>query len=374
MSVQVSYKRQFVFGIIFLLIILFAIEGLLRIYDYYNYQCSFMESNIYKELDYSKQKQMCNDYRDTASRGGIDIHYQPNQQSETIHINNFGMRGEDITKEKQVDTYRIIMVGGSTVFGSGSTSDEKTIPSFLQQKIEDSKIVKQVEVINAGIEGITSIEETIRIENELIDFNPDMIIIYDGFNDNVISWEKYIDNSKFKTSIQKEILYLFQTLLPEYKTPLNGVFFLESITENANLRNNTLTTPWIKSDHVYERASLWNERMKETCELGNKLGFKTIIILQPFLGTSDRVLTEYEYNQFSLIGGEKNIENYDKFATGLTNLKDYCYEVKDYRNIFDGNVEQIYFDSVHLSDSGNKIVSEKIFELIEPTLSYSLSN
>ena len=79
MSVQVSYKKQSVLGILILLIILLSVEGLLRIDDYYNSPCIFITSNIYPELDYGTQKQICNDYRDIAYLTGIDRQILPNQ-------------------------------------------------------------------------------------------------------------------------------------------------------------------------------------------------------------------------------------------------------------------------------------------------------
>ena len=57
-------------------------------------------------------------------------HYEPNQSLTTININSLGFRGSDFEIIKDPNTYRIFMVGGSTTFGTGSTSDNKTIPSF----------------------------------------------------------------------------------------------------------------------------------------------------------------------------------------------------------------------------------------------------
>ena len=180
---QVSYKKQVILGIIFLIVILSAVEGLLRIDDYLNNQCIYMKSNIYSDIDYNVQKQMCNDYRDIAYLTAIDRQILPNQDNKTIHINNFGMRGPDITQDKPDDTYRIFIIGGSTVYGSGSTSDKTTIPGFLQEKIDSTMTDQKVQVINAGIMGSTSIEEVFRIKNDLKNFDPDMIILYHGVND-----------------------------------------------------------------------------------------------------------------------------------------------------------------------------------------------
>ena len=48
---------------------------------------------------------------------------------------SLGFRGTEFSEIKPSDTYRIFMIGGSTMFGAGATSDETTIPGYLQQLI-----------------------------------------------------------------------------------------------------------------------------------------------------------------------------------------------------------------------------------------------
>ena len=81
------------------------------------------------------------------------------------------------TIEKSDDTFRIIAVGGSTTEGI-SKNDNETYPGFLQTLFEINDI-KNVEVINAGVSGAASFEERNLIENKLMKYNPDLIIIYD---------------------------------------------------------------------------------------------------------------------------------------------------------------------------------------------------
>ena len=379
MYLQVSYKKQFVFGIIFLIVILSAVEGLLRIDDYFNNQCIYMKSNIYPDIDYGTQKQICNDYRDIAYLTAIDRQILPNQDNKTIHINNFGMRGPDITQDKPNDTFRIFIIGGSTVYGSGSTSDKTTIPGFLQEKIDNSGIDQKVQVINAGIMGSTSIEEVHRIKNDLINFEPDMIIIYDGVNEAGSSWERYSGHADWEVKPEKKILTFFQTYLPEYKTPLNAVYFIERIKaeisgNNAEVKGASfLHLPvgretFYMSEHMLERASLWHNRIKDACEFGNENGFKTMVILQPMLGTGNKPLAEFEHSYYLAAGGEKNTEIYDMLSNGLLGLENYCYKVEDFRNVFDNVPEFVYFDLAHLADYGNEVVSQRMFEIIMPTI------
>ena len=46
-----------------------------------------------------------------------------------------------------------------------------------------------------------------------------------------------------------------------------------------------------------------------------------------------------------------------------------CDNIVDLRDVFSGiDEKQIYFDRGHMSDLGNEIIAEKLFELISPML------
>ena len=97
------------------------------------------------------------------------------------------------------------MVGGSTTFGSGVFDDE-TIPFQLEQKLENRNSQFNVEIINAGIPGSQSTNELNRVENTLQQYQPDAIVIYNGWNDlrESLLALKQIENSK-NPSVYDEI-------------------------------------------------------------------------------------------------------------------------------------------------------------------------
>ena len=107
----------------------------------------------------------------------------PDQNTNSITINTLGFRGPEFSEIKPPNTYRIFMVGGSTMFGAGATSDETTIPGYLQQFLNEKNFEFDIEVINSGIQGADTNTELNLIEQKLIRFSPDLIIIYDGWND-----------------------------------------------------------------------------------------------------------------------------------------------------------------------------------------------
>ena len=147
-----------------------------------------------------------------------------------VTINNLGFRGSEFSIDKPDKTYRIFSVGGSTTHGATLVNDNETWPAYLQQKFDQIDLEIGVEVINAGIMAATTEEESKMIKDLLVDYEPNLIIMYDGWND------------------------IFQHL-----------------TVNETIQN-------------------W----QSVCKLGNEMGFETIIILQPLAGTGNRVLTDYE--------------------------------------------------------------------------------
>jgi len=103
-----------------------------------------------------------------------------------VHINSHGFRGVEFTKEKDENVYRFFTLGGSTTFGVGLL-DNQTWPFYLQELYEQNNPGLTVEVINAGFPGKWSKTETISIKNQLLAFEPDLFIIYDGANE--LHWE-----------------------------------------------------------------------------------------------------------------------------------------------------------------------------------------
>jgi len=152
-----------------------------------------------------------------------------------LQYNSYGFRGDEFQEQKHDIDFRIFAVGGSTTYGSGVTDDE-TWPAYLQQIINEKIIGKKIEVINAGIPGADTRGELKAIKQKLAKLSPDLIIMFDGWND-------------------------LQHYLPTEKTIQN-----------------------------------W----ESVCKLGNDLGFDTIIIVQPMaISDGQRIPTEQEIQNFS---------------------------------------------------------------------------
>lgn len=99
--------------------------------------------------------------------------------------NALGYRGPEIAIPKPADTYRIVSMGGSTTYSSGTTTEE-SYPAFLQSILRDDYGYSNVEVINAGVSGYTSWEILSSFAFRVLELEPDMLIYYGGLNDHTV--------------------------------------------------------------------------------------------------------------------------------------------------------------------------------------------
>ena len=99
-----------------------------------------------------------------------------------VHINRLGFRGPEIDPQKPAGVCRIAMLGGSTTYGWGASSDETTIPALLEQYLRSSGL-ESLQVINAGVPGYISTQDLMQLQSQVLPLEPDIVILYTGVND-----------------------------------------------------------------------------------------------------------------------------------------------------------------------------------------------
>ena len=95
--------------------------------------------------------------------------------------NNLGFRGKDVLEEKPDGAYRIVCIGGSTTYGVRNP-DDHTYPKLLEDEFK-KRSKRPIEVINAGLVSSTTMEDLHILCLKIIPLDPDLVIIYRGFND-----------------------------------------------------------------------------------------------------------------------------------------------------------------------------------------------
>ncbi len=369
MSIQVSYKKQFIIYIFLFLILLSVIELGANIFewqrDYQQPPCDFIGSNALQNVEEIKQYQICEELNSIQYQVDGVLKFIPNQHMTNININSHGFRGPDFSEKKELGVYRVFLVGGSTVFGSVSP-DDTTISSFLQKKINNFDNGLKIEILNAGITSAYSYSSKYLIENTLPKFQPDLIIIYSGGNDahNRLGTEYHVPAvssglSKISPGffeILKKITYDIN-----YRTPfvLMGI-----ILQHQN------SYPMDESSKN-QLQELWTTRMAESCKINNDIGVKTMVFVQPLLGSGNKQISSADLSTKILETSgyietqmHDTLEILNKLSGSLNELEDVCDETADFTMIFDNVDQPIFFDHIHTNDLGNEIIAEEIYEIL----------
>jgi len=272
-------------------------------------ECVF-ESEEYDHLHQIEKTYLCNEF----NFGFVTERVTKSSNSATY--NSEGFRGPEFLKEKPNNTYRIFVLGGSTTFGDGN-DDNETWPYYLQEIFDVADLSYNIEVINAGTSSAWSSSETKMIREKILGYNPDMLMIYDGWND-----------------------VRMQLGEPQ-----------------GRIANPEMANP-----------TLWKEHWVESCEFTNANNVKTIVTLQPFLGTGFRTVSNQEMGFYITHTHwiKNDVREYTNYQNQLEEISRYCTETKDLTRIFDQVDKPIYWDLGHVGSEANKIIATHFFKLALP--------
>ncbi len=264
-------------------------------------------------------------------------------------INSAQFRYEkEIRLPKPDNTFRIFITGGSTAYGSGASSQDRTIAGYLEKMLtkELSPVTKlNYEVVTAANPAWASTHERILIENKLSELAPDMIISFSGNNDvhwgyfgrNVLWFRSYADEL-FLDLIKQVYRFTNQPVIPE-------------VTQIVPKK----VPPSLVAKRLYKNVKLSSFALSQE-------GTDYVFVLQPTLAVTGKQLTAREVSKVNKEPQEYFKRCYTQIdeALGAFNADNYHYV--SLTNVFDtlGNQEDIFIDSYHFGDKGNEIIAANI--------------
>jgi lysophospholipase L1-like esterase len=285
-------------------------------------------------------------------------------------INRHGFRYREISRYKPSQTLRIVMVGGSVVL-YGHTN-ETTISGYVEKLIKSRYSDQNVEVINAGVTGFISDQELILLVLKLTDYQPDFVIVFDGFNDFLVptSLETRLGYPfKFKalelswynsTKILRHLLDLpftaHATAGSHFLRRLNPHWSYLTHLENLAMEKDRgdIAAPPTPQDIAAHLAANW-EKMATFLE-SRHCG--AMLILQPF----NQEGIEYQ-------------EHYDAMETHIQALQNRFAQSKtrrflSYRHLMD-NHRELFYDMIHTYDQGNELYAQQMWQDLQNLLPLS---
>jgi len=293
-------------------------------------------------------------------------------------LNYKGYRGL-VVKKKQNNEIRLVMMGGSTVFGYGVKYNE-TVPARLEVELQKvlsaSGAGKKATVVNLGYNS----EGAYAFFYNLKDFSYlgyDYVIIYDGYNDLGVGNATVYRHSNpiFRIFgymptlplVMKEKIMLMKNggnLEDAYRgkkivfeptkkdiikiAVLNSALEVYNNTENImNRLNKVKDSDFDKEELKRDNWAWYKHYMKKSIDYALAQNKKVIVITQPYLSDS-HVEQQHALREMlvSNYGDDKNVS--------YINLGD-AISVKD---------KELVYDGVHLSIRGCQIMAASIAEKI----------
>ena len=269
-------------------------------------------------------------------------------------INDQGFRGDEFTLEKKAGVYRIACIGDSFTFGHG-VRQEDTYPSQMETVLNRAVGVGDFEVLNFGVGGYNTEQEAILLDEKVLPYNPDLVILQYMLNDTEIPRIR-VNESRHAVPATTDIIYFEEEPVP-ISIPLPGRL-------TPMLMKHSYFYRWL-SERIYavrvrffpqaglgdyrsgeERCAESIARIKDLC---NRSGAPLLFLIFP-PATKDFQIQDRDDNHqwIRMVTSEIGLDTIDFFEIFRN------YNIGTIQNSYQGKLDR----SGHYSIFGNKVVAE----------------
>jgi hypothetical protein len=296
--------------------------------------------------------------------------------------NALGLRGPEISRAKPPGVRRVVLVGGSTVYGA-LVDDSHTLSVQLETLLHD-RLGPNVQVINGGVPGYEALRELVFSAADLLDLSPDVLIAVDGLNDvfygSLEEWpsqvaadqQPIIADGRFPDVVAMIDATMFPNGLLEHHVTMFGRT-LRPLFYGA-VRQTPPAAPRIANARV---IALHASSLGLLARYGRAASIPVIACLQPLVATGHKQLTVEEedavmHEGYWNVGGwpEIAVATYPMFAaTSRSAVEAERGTFLDLTGVFDDEPGSTYgHDGVHYSALGNRRLADALVPLIEENL------
>ena len=265
-------------------------------------------------------------------------------------------------------SFTIWMFGDSTLWGAGATDDE-TIASFLAGDYERQG--RKVCVVNYGEDGWANTQEVIELIEELKHGarKPDVVVFYDG---EIEAFNAYqLHRADMPSRYNTFESYLDGWIAEQkpgfaYLAKSNTHRYLEELAERLTRHKNP---PAMTDDEVEALAGSilqnYQQNMDVVDLLAQHFGFRAIFAWYPVLLVGHKQLTSYE--QETELKREQALPGITRVYRAAYRECEQTHRQNLYYlgNLFDDQKRWLFEDSVHIKPEGNRIVADRLFQILE---------
>jgi lysophospholipase L1-like esterase len=309
-----------------------------------------------------------------------------NHQGNGYVSNNYGFRyKENFPPKKPKEEVRIFVTGGSAAWGVGSPQ-EYLYTTRIEKKLQEYYPNLRIRVISAGVGGYFSTHERILILNKISEFEPDVVVMFSGWNDTYAGYDgfqvlddkwdflkagpvlaKYNPRYSINKKAKKRIMfpkyykdYIFKThfLLDRYFYGRKSLDKVKKSIERTQIEPQIVIKDLIKNILV-------------VYDLSKRQDFMLIFYLQPTIDNTKKSLSPFEnsildYHEKRYVGFHSyNSLVYDLYRKELPKVADKeGFLFVDGDDAISHESKTVFDDNVHFGDRGNRLISEHMTSIL----------
>ena len=336
--------------------------------------------------------------------------YGPLEINECGYISNQGNEKDCLSKLYSKDLFKVFLIGGSSMAGSGVENNEDTISGILQATLSEEYPTKKFQVFNFGAGGSYTFRQASLVLSEILTYNPDIVLSFDGFNDAFYwhleplrggklllgnkpipnwadySYQNYLINTGLKPPRQGQIFFTYTIELTRSLgaklNPTDKWQYSPEYIISRRLKN----SPETAASFFYRNVS---SMALNTIHSGENACFIEVLQGDSHHNTNrtnsdERNLREWHKKYSSLYGSAFSYENYKSnmlplYTAYFNSLADDPHNLKhklkgkytwhDLRDVFKttGTSLSYYVDNIHTNRDGNKVISASFYDFIKRT-------
>lgn len=288
-------------------------------------------------------------------------------------VNSLGFRGAEFSKKKKPGAIRIFCSGGSTTAGN-SVDDDETWPAALEREFHGTG--RPVEVINAGVQGWDSYQELQRFLHEIVEYDPDVILLHQGWNEETAYTSQNL-GKWWRPKVVRNVVearYLFcgkHPILSNTRSLL--FFFIMHLYFYTFLfcKNMKFSNPRRWKSLASERyIAAWLDNIAQFAKEAAKRNILLYTVNYPGLydmndspATRDLYAKSKKNAPASMLAMDYQAilkKRIEKTLLSLNPLVPCVNVEKNFADVHGDDRLELFIDDVHMSPAGNKILGENI--------------
>jgi hypothetical protein len=288
-------------------------------------------------------------------------------QVNTAGLNRLGYRGNAPVNPKDSNEYRIFILGGSTVF-----LGNPPIAILLEQEFKKNGY-QNVRVYNFGVISSVSGMELSRIVFQISEFEPDLIIMYNGGNDMLHPWSwdprpgypfNFIVYER-NPLLESDVRHYPALALFAYGSNIARSLFPDYFKNKfVQLHQARVKVQWGSKEWANEIAKIYVDNLIKADKISRVFEADFLVFFQPLVYYK-HTLSPGE-NQF-FDPAEKNFVIYTRkkiFSKIEEISEDSRINIVDLSQIFENTPERVFLDTIHIQQEKKGVVALEMYNRI----------